>query len=189
VRGDVGSLAHLARLSPGALLRVVAAASLRIAVALAVALAALGAVDLLLARRRHARALLMTREEVARERKDDEGDPRHRAEHRRLHRALASAAPLARATCLVVNPTHLAVALEHARGSDEAPVVLAKGEGATAARLRRAARRAGVPIVRDVALARALFRLAEVGDAIPEALYEAAAAVLVHVHGSREPPT
>ena len=93
-----------------------------------------------------------------------------------------AAAPLRRATCLVVNPTHVAVALQHAPASDDAPVVLAKALGDAAAVLRREARRLGVPVVRDVALARALFRLAEVGEEIPEELYQAAAAVLVHVH-------
>jgi type III secretion protein U len=125
----------------------------------------------------------MSRDEVRREAREDEGDPRHRAERRRIHRALAEAAPLARATCLGVNPTHLAVALHHQRGSGEAPRVLAKGHGAAAARLRSLARRAGVPVVRDPPLARALHRLAEVGDEIPEELYDAAAAVLAHLHG------
>jgi flagellar biosynthesis protein FlhB len=83
----------------------------------------------------------------------------------------------------VVNPTHLAVALHHHRGSGEAPRVLAKAAGVAAAQLRSRARRAGVPIVRDPPLARALHRLTEVGDEIPEELYDAAAAVLVHLHG------
>ena len=131
---------------------------------------------------------MMTREEVARERRDDEGDPRLKLERRGLHRALAAAAPLRRATCLVVNPTHVAVALHHARGAEDAPLVVAKGIGEAAARLRGEARRAGVPIVHDVTLARALFRLAEVGDEIPEELYEAAAAILVHVHGLAAEP-
>jgi type III secretion protein U len=151
--------------------------------ALAVPLAVCGVFDLLVARRRLRRQLRMTREEVARERRDDEGDPRHKAERRRLHRAVLAAGPVCRAACVIVNPTRIAVALEHTRGSDDAPIVLAKGIGDAAARLRAQARRAGVPIVRDVALARALYRLAEVGDAIPEELYDAAAAVLVHVHG------
>jgi flagellar biosynthesis protein FlhB len=60
--------------------------------------------------------------------------------------------------------------------------VLAKGAGAAAARLRSLARRAGVPVVHDAPLARALHRLSEVGDEIPEALYDAAAAVLAHLH-------
>jgi flagellar biosynthesis protein FlhB len=145
-------------------------------------LTAFAAVDLLLVRTRHSRSLRMTKDEVRREHRQDEGDPLHRAERRRRHRALLEAAPVSRATCVVVNPTHLAIALRHDRASGEAPVVIAKGAGAEAARIRAEARRAAVPVVRDVALARALWRLADLGEEIPEELYEAAAAVLVHVH-------
>jgi flagellar biosynthesis protein FlhB len=83
----------------------------------------------------------------------------------------------------VVNPSHLAVALAHRRDGDDPPVVLAKASGARAATLRREARRMGVPVVHDRSLARALFRLADVGEAIPEELYGATAAVLAYVHG------
>lgn len=147
----------------------------------------LGGADLLLVRWRHRRQVRMSRDEIRREAREEEGDPRHKAERRRVHRALAEAAPVTRATCLVVNPTHVAVALHHQRGSGQAPRVLAKGLGQAAARLRSQARRAGVPIVRDPPLARALHRLAEVGDEIPEELYDAAAAVLAHLHGVQPP--
>ncbi len=158
-----------------------------LALRLAAALAAFGAIDFAVARARHRRALLMTRDEVRRERKEDEGDPEYRAERRRLHRALLEAGGVSRATVVVVNPTSFAVALRHDRDGDEAPRVIAKGRGAAAARIRSAARRAGVPIVRDVPLARALHRLADVGDEIPEQLYEAAAAVLAHLYGTEAP--
>ncbi len=170
-------------LQPRVAARLLPALASRIALPLVAAMAAFGTLELALARRRQRRSLMMTRQEVARERREDEGEPRLRLERRRLHRALASSVPLRRATCLVVNPTHVAVALHHERSSDDAPHVVAKAMGPAAARLRAEARRAGVPIVQDVALARALFRLAEVGDEIPEELYEAAAALLVHVHG------
>ena len=152
------------------------------ALAAAAVLATGGALELLVARLSLRRRLSTTREEALRERRQEEGDPRLTAERRRMHRALAAAGPVARATCLVVNPTHVAVALRHDPGSEGAPVVLAKGAGREAARLRALARRAGVPVVHDPALARALLRLAEVGDAIPEELYRAAAAVLLEVH-------
>jgi type III secretion protein U len=155
---------------------------------LAAAHAFLALTDLALARFRHRRSLRMTHDEVRREHKEDEGDPAHRAERRRLHRALVEAGPVARATVVVVNPTRVAVALRHDRGGEDAPRVVAKGTGLAAARIRSAARRAGVPIVRDVPLARALHRLAEVGDEIPEELYEAAAAVLAHLYGLTETP-
>lgn len=178
-------LARLARGGPGSALRA-APALLGLGLSLAAAFAAFGALDWALARRRHRRALMMTRDEVRREQKEDEGDPAHRAERRRRHRALLEAGPVSRATVVVVNPTHLAVALQHERGGEEAPRVVAKGAGRSAARIRSAARRAGVPIVRDVPLARALHRLAEVGDEIPEELYEAAATVLAHLYAGPE---
>jgi type III secretion protein U len=159
-----------------------------LAARLALAFLAFGALDLGLAWRRRRAALRMTRDEVRREHREQEGDPAHRAERRRVHRALLDAGPVARATVVVVNPTHLAVALRHDRSGDEAPRVLAKGAGLAAARIRSAARRAGVPIVRDVPLARALHRLAEVGDEIPEELYEAAAAILAYLYATPEAP-
>jgi len=159
-----------------------------LAVRLAAALAAIGIVDLALERRRLRRSLMMSRDEVRRELREDEGDPEHKAERRRAHRALVEAGPVARATVVIVNPTRVAIALRHERGREGAPRVVAKGTGLAAARIRSAARRAGVPIVRDVPLARALHRLAEVGDDIPEELYDAAAALLAHLYGPPEAP-
>jgi type III secretion protein U len=159
---------------------------LELALRLAAALVVFGVLDLALARRAHRRALRMTREEVRRELKEDEGDPSRRAERRRRHRALLEAGPVARATVVVVNPTHVAVALRHDREAGDAPRVVAKGTGLAAVRIRSAARRAAVPIVRDPTLARALHRLAEVGEEIPEELYEAAAAVLAHLYAVEE---
>jgi len=126
----------------------------------------LGVADLLLARRRLEARLRMTRQEVMRELREEEGEPRLRQERRRVQRALAAAPPLARAAVLVVNPTHLAVAVAHDGESDSAPTVVAKAAGPGAAQLRAEARRRGIPVVRNVGLARSLYRLAEVGDAI-----------------------
>jgi type III secretion protein U len=182
LRGSAPALAGLPRTDVAAVLRAGPALG-GLALRLAATALAFGLVDAAVARVRHRRALRMTREEVAREHKEDEGDPAHRAERRRRHRALLSAAPVARATVMVVNPTRLAVALLHDRTGEDAPRVVAKGAGPAAAALRSAARRAGVPIVRDVPLARALHRLAEVGEEIPEQLYEAAAALLAHLYG------
>jgi len=184
LRGAAGGLASLPRGSALAAWRV-GPAMLGLTARLALAALAFGAAGYGLARRAHLESLRMTREEVRRERREDEGDPGLRAERRRRHRAALGAAPVARATCVIVNPTHVAVALAHERTGDEAPRVVAKGTGIEAARIRSAARRAGVPLLRDVPLARALFRLAEVGEEIPEELYEAAAVVLAHLYGLR----
>lgn len=187
LREEAAGLAELARVGTAGLFRAAPALS-ALALRLALAFMLFGALDWALARRRHLRALRMTREEVRREQKEDEGAPEHRAERRRRHRAILEAGPLARATVVVVNPTHVAVALRHDRAGEEAPRVVAKGSGLAAARIRSAARRAAVPVVRDVPLARALHRLAEVGDEIPEELYETAAAVLAHLYRPKELP-
>lgn len=178
------TLSHLPRLETPSAAAAVVALLAPMTSGLCAVLAVFGLADLLWAHRRHRRSLWMTRDEVRRDLKEQEGDPLHKAERRRRHRALALADPVSRATCVIVNPTELAVALWHHRGSEEAPVVLAKGSGQIAARIRSQARRAGVPLIREIALARALFQLAEVGEEIPEELYEAAAVVLVHVYGA-----
>jgi len=181
LRASATGLAELPRAAQASILRAIPHV-FDLALRLAMASLAFGLGDAALARWRHLRSLRMTRDEVRREQKDDEGDPAHRAERRRRHRAILEAG---RATVVVVNPSHVAVALRHDRATADAPRVVAKGAGRAAAAIRSAARRSGVPMIRDVPLARALYRLAEVGDEIPEELYDAAAALLVHLYGPR----
>jgi type III secretion protein U len=187
IHGEARAFAGLAAAGPGGLWRA-PGLLLGLALRLVAALAALALVDVWRVRRRHRSALRMTRDEVRREQREDQGDPALRGERQRHHRALLEAGPVARATVVVVNPTHLAVALRHHRGEPDAPRVVAKGKGRAAARIRSAARRAGVPVVRDVPLARALDRLVEVGDEIPERLYDAAAVVLARLYGGEAAP-
>ena len=150
-----------------------------------------GVADYLLVRRRHLARLRMTREEVKREHKESEGDPSHRAERQRLHRELLEqrmVAEVRKADFVVVNPDHIAVALRYDRDGEAAPVVVARGERLLAERIKQVAREAGVPIFRDVTLARSLRDLAE-GTEIPEALYEAVAEILRAVYAMDPPPT
>ena len=142
---------------------------------------ALGLVDLLVTRTSWKKKLMMSKDEIKREHKESEGDPETKAARERArHEMLASAAigNVKTASVVVVNPTHIACALRYdEKEGDEAPVVVASGEGDMAQRIMQAARDYGVPILRDVPLARALHEL-EIGDQIPEALYEAVAAIL-----------
>jgi type III secretion protein U len=142
---------------------------------------ALGAIDLVVTRGAWRRRLRMSKDEVRREHKEAEGDPQQKAARERAYQELLAQATIASvrtASVVVVNPTHLACALRYdEKEGDEAPVVVASGEGDLAQRIVRAAEEAGVPVVRDVPLARALVEL-QVGDVIPEALYEAVAEIL-----------
>jgi flagellar biosynthesis protein FlhB len=145
---------------------------------------AFGALDLAVMRRAWLGRLKMSKAEVRREQRDAEGDPHLKAARARAHQEVLVQATLAsvrQASVVVVNPTHLACALRYdEKEGDDAPVVVASGEGELAARIVQAAREAGVPVVRDVPLARALIEL-EVGVAIPEALYQAVAEILREV--------
>jgi flagellar biosynthesis protein FlhB len=146
---------------------------------------AIGLVDVVVTRRAWLGRLRMTKAEVRRDHKDAEGDPLVKAARERAYAEMLQGVTIAnvqRATVVVVNPTHLACALRYQAGDgdeagDEAPVVVSSGEGDLAARIIEAARAWGIPIVRDVPLARALVEL-EVGAEIPEALYEAVAEIL-----------
>ena len=140
----------------------------------------LSILELLWVKHRHRRSLRMTREEVRREHRDQEGDPQHRAHRRTAHRQILQAGRargVENATVLVVNPTHLAVGLRWAPEECDAPYLVARGRAADAAELRRRADALGIPVVRDVALARSL-AMHDVGEEVPEELFQAAAAVL-----------
>ena len=139
-----------------------------------------GAAEGLWARLRYQKGLMMSRDEVKREHRSSEGDPQHKAHRRAVHRQAAAggrARGVAQATAVVVNPTHLAVALRYEAGESNAPYVVAKGREEDALRIRVEARTLGIPIIRDVPLARTLIHLS-VGDEVPEELYVAAAGVL-----------
>ena len=141
---------------------------------------ALGVADFALARRRHVRDLMMTREELKREYKESEGDPHHKGQRKALHRQLAQGGPargLQKASAVVVNPIHIAVALRYDATECDAPYLVAKAREQDAIALRREAERLGIPVVRDIPLARSLVHY-DVGEEIPSELYEAAAAVL-----------
>lgn len=148
----------------------------------------LGALDFLLQKLLHRRDLRMTKQEVKDEYKETEGDPLVKAQRRSLHREILAqslAAAVRDADVVVANPTHLAVALKYERGGTGAPVVTAKGADHMASKIRLIATESGVPIKREVPTARALYLL-EVGDEIPEELYEAVAAVLQWVYSMAE---
>ena len=176
----LAELPRLTRVGAPAALAFAGGLGMRLVLRVAVAYALIGVADYLWQRRQWLRRNRMTREEVKREQKESEGDPRHKAERQRLHRELLRhrmVEAVQRADCVIVNPDHIAVALRWDEASMDAPEVVAKGERRVAEQIKEVARQSGVPIYRDVALAQALNRL-ELGDAIPEALYEAVAEVL-----------
>ena len=146
----------------------------------AVVFVMLAAADVKLQKWLFIRSKKMSKDEVKREHKQDEGDPVIKGERRRLAREMANNAPRPRmgaATVMVVNPTHYAVAIRYVPEENPLPVIIAKGYDQEAALLRREARLADVPIVGNPPVARALYKV-ELGAPIPEELFETVAAIL-----------
>jgi flagellar biosynthesis protein FlhB len=140
----------------------------------------LAAIDVAVTRYLWLKRNRMSKDEVKREHKEAEGDPELRQERKRAHQEVlnqASVLSIKDASVLIVNPTHLATALRYKDDEDQAPIVVAQGEDELARQMIDAARAYGIPVVRDVPVARALREL-QVGDEIPEALYEAVAEIL-----------
>ncbi|MCC5811376.1 MAG: type III secretion system export apparatus subunit SctU [Ectothiorhodospiraceae bacterium] len=131
----------------------------------------------------------MTRTEVKRERKDTEGDPHIRGKRQQLHEEIATETMIENtknATAVVVNPTHVAVALYYKAGESDLPIVVAKGEGQIAQAIRAVAEREGVPILQDVNLARRLQADSPLNQYIPDEFLEPVAAVLRWARAVRE---
>jgi len=149
-------------------------------VAFAAAIIFWGIGDRFLQKRRHMKRMRMTKQEVVRERKEQEGDPIIRSERKKIHMQMIDGVGLTglgRANLVVVNPTHIAVALAYQEERDEAPWVVVSGCGEAALRIRTQASRRGIPVVEHVPLARSLINL-EPGEEIPGDLYQAAAEVI-----------
>ncbi|HSG66666.1 MAG TPA: EscU/YscU/HrcU family type III secretion system export apparatus switch protein, partial [Gammaproteobacteria bacterium] len=173
--------------APDRAMSVIGSTGVTMASSLLLGLGVLAIADLLLQRHRYERDQRMTKHEVTQEYKEAEGNPEVKAERRRLHHELLRGSGIEdveHADVLVVNPTHVAVALQYRAEEMNAPRVLARGRGEVAAELRQRARRHRIPIVRDVTLARSLVEL-ELDDEIPDDLFEAVAEVLHFVYSLR----
>jgi len=157
---------------------------------LRVALAALviALLDFTYQRWKNERDLKMTKEEAKEEFQRTEGNPTVRGRILERGRELtrgAQVSEVSRATAVITNPIHVAVAIRYVPKEAPAPVVLAKGRGRLAERIVAAATRHNVPVVRREAVARALYRLVPVGGEIPAKLYRVVAEILAHVLQAR----
>lgn len=132
-------------------------------------------------RYQYRKGLMMSKDEIKQEYKEMEGDPHIKHQRKHLHQEMmqhGAVESARKATVVVTNPTHLAVALRYDAEETPLPLVLAKGEGALAERMMQAAREAGVPVMQNIPLARALTAQAEAGQYIPSELVAPVAELL-----------
>jgi flagellar biosynthetic protein FlhB len=145
---------------------------------------AIGCLDFLRVYHRHIKSLRMSKNELRDEAKETEGNPQMKGRIRRLQRDLARRnmmKDISKATAVIVNPTHYAVAIRYEVESMAAPLVLAKGRNYLARRIREIAMEHQIPIIENEPLAQALYKSAEVGQEIPAHLYRAVAEVLAYI--------
>lgn len=147
----------------------------------AAAMLAIGLGDYAFQRWRHEREMRMTKQEIKDEQKQQEGDPHIKQRIRQIQRQRGMKRMMEdvpKATVVITNPTHFAVALRYEAGAMAAPTVVAKGQNLVALKIKALAAEHGVPVQEDKPLARGLFRTVEVGQEIPAEFYQAIAQVL-----------
>jgi flagellar biosynthesis protein FlhB len=173
-------------MEPAALPTLILDMATRVIATVAVATLVLVAADIVWSRVSWQRELRMTRQEVKDEMKQADGDPIVKARLRslardRMRKRMIAAVP--RATLVIANPTHFAVALRYVREEGGAPLVVAKGQDLIALKIREVAAEHGIPVIEDKALARSLYKAVEVDKMIPPEFYKAVAEIVLYVQG------
>jgi flagellar biosynthesis protein FlhB len=144
-----------------------------------------GFVDFFRQKRRFAKQMRMSKQDIRDEMKEHEGNPQTKLRIRRLQRDARRRRMMDEvktATAVVVNPTHYAVAIRYHHDSMAAPLVVAKGKNYLALRIRARALEFQVPLIENPPLAQALYKSVDVGQYIPPHLYRAVAEILAYIY-------
>lgn len=171
-------------LEPAALPQALAGQMLNVLIAVGISLAGIVAADLVWSRIKWRMDLRMSKQEVKDEHKQNEGDPLVRAKRLslardRARRRMLTAVP--KATLVIANPTHYAVALRYISGDSGAPMVVAKGLDNIALKIREIAEANDIPVIEDKALARSLYAAVSLDRPIPPEFYKAVAEIILYL--------
>ncbi len=189
VKGEIDELPSLMDKSIGDITAYMGLISFKIILRTSWVLVVLAIMDYVYQRWEHERGLKMSRQEIKDEFRQTEGDPLIKARIKRIQREMARKRMMAKvpkADVVITNPDHIAVALEYDQSRMFAPVVVAKGAGFLAERIRELARQNNVPVIENKPLAQVLYKMVKVEEVIPENLYRAVAEVLAYVYGLKE---
>ena len=185
IRGRFDQIPGLGKLSVSQTLSFMGEVTLEIMIKAFLFMVLLAVIDYAFQIFQHAEGMKMTKQEVKQERKETEGDPQVKQRTRNVQlemarRRMMTAVP--DADVVVTNPTHIAVALKYDQEKYDAPIVVAKGMGLVATRIREIARENDIPLVEDKPLARTLNKTVEIGQLVPASLYKAIAEILAYVY-------
>lgn len=188
IQSKLDTLAALRWAWSAQILAAIAKIILGLMIRICIALLVIALADTIYQKWKYIEDLKMTRQEVKEERKEVEGSPEVKRRVRKIQFEMAAKRMLQevpKATVVLVNPEHVAVALRYESKTMEAPVMVAKGADHLAEKIREIARAYGVPIVRKPELARTIYSTVELGGAIPQTLYVAVAEVLAMIYRLR----
>ncbi|KFE71783.1 type III secretion system export apparatus subunit SctU [Hyalangium minutum] len=188
IRDGMGMVVQTVRMDVPGIMGVMGEMVYRVAFKIGLIFLLFSIFDIWWQRKSYMKDMMMSKDEVKKEYKESEGDPHHKAHRKQMHQEIMESAQMESvkgADVIVTNPDHVAVALKYDREKDGAPRVLAKGLDSKAEQIKALAKAADVPLLRNVPLAHALLRV-DVGQDIPEELYDAVAEVLNFVYGLKE---
>jgi flagellar biosynthetic protein FlhB len=185
IKGRFDEIPPMMGKSVGQILIFMGEMMLEIMIQVLVAMIFLAFLDYIFQRFTYLKNLRMTKQEVKDERKDTEGNPQIKQRVRNVQlemmkRRMMTAVP--EADMVITNPTHISVAIQYDQENSDAPVVVAKGKGVIAEKIRELAKEHDIPVIEDKLLARLLFKTVEIGQIIPAHLYKAVAEILAYVY-------
>ena len=190
LRAKTAMLPNLASLNPAAILPLCAESMKALFIAVLIVMITIAMVDFVVQKQRFLARMRMSKEDIKEETKSTEGDPHIKAKlrHLRMMRSrqrIIQQVP--KATLVVMNPTHYAVALRYVQGETAAPICVAKGVDALALKIRAIAEEHKIAVVVDPPLARSLYATMEIDQTIPREHYEAVAKIVGFVMGKKKP--
>lgn len=169
--------------------KLIASIAFNVGIKASITLLVLSLLDYFYQRYEYETGLMMSKEDIKEEFKEVEGNPQTKSRIRQIQRQMARGRMMQdvkKADVVITNPTHFAVAIVYDVSVHSAPMVLAKGSDNLAKKIKEIATDEGIPIVEDKPLAQALYKSVEIGDVIPESLYQAVAEVLAFVYTLKE---
>ncbi|MEE9276194.1 MAG: EscU/YscU/HrcU family type III secretion system export apparatus switch protein, partial [bacterium] len=178
-------LPQLSQMTPAAIMGHFFEIAMRIALRSTIVLIFIAGLDYAFQRFAFEKSIMMSKDEVKQEHKQREGDPLVKSRVRQIQREISRKRMMAavpKADVVITNPTHYAIAVQYDRAEMNAPVVVAKGKGFLAQRIREKAKESDVPVVEDKLLARSLYGAVPVGAAIPVEFYKTVAEILAYVY-------
>lgn len=189
LRDKIEMLASLRWVWSATMLTVIAKMILGLCIRICIALFVIGVADTIYQKWKFTQDLKMTKQEVKEERKQSEGLPEVKKRIRQLQfqtvlKRMLQEVP--KANVVLVNPTHVAVALRYDAKTMDAPIMVAKGADHLGEKIKEIARAYGIPVIRRPELARTIYSTVELGGAIPQTLYIAVAEVLAMIHRLRQ---